>query len=328
MLNIGVISLGCAKNQVDTERMLGMLTGAGYALVTDPRKAQILIVNTCGFIEPAKQESINAILEMAQYKKTGVCHTLVVTGCLSQRYPAELAEALPEVDLFLGVRDSNNYLACQGDTAVGDASVDDYRTLRGVFRSRRQNDGTFRPFTMSNIVDGTSNTIAFGEVVTFSKTNDIRGGMAVEPSTYTVADCLGRAVSGVLTGDESGPTESIADTWYNGDSHSLGAKYTEAIPACNAFNTILPPNSPSCCAPSALYGASGGNLTSASSYHAGGANVCLCDGSVRFVSSTVNALSPGKSYSSYTRGTIHNGESPYGIWGAMGSREGGESTTL
>ncbi|MEG1525049.1 MAG: 30S ribosomal protein S12 methylthiotransferase RimO [Clostridia bacterium] len=105
MKRIGVISLGCAKNQVDTERMLGLLTTSGFELVNNPAQADILIVNTCGFIESAKQESIQAILEMAQYKKNGTCETLVVTGCLSERYRAELIEALPEVDYFLGVRE-------------------------------------------------------------------------------------------------------------------------------------------------------------------------------------------------------------------------------
>lgn len=105
MATIGVISLGCAKNQVDTERMLGILAHAGNVITNDPAKAEILIVNTCGFIESAKQESINAILEMAQYKTGGVCQKLVVTGCLSERYRSELQEALPEIDLLLGVRE-------------------------------------------------------------------------------------------------------------------------------------------------------------------------------------------------------------------------------
>lgn len=102
MSTVGVISLGCAKNRVDTERMLAYLTDAGHIIVSDPSEAEVLIVNTCGFIEPAKQESIDTILEMAQYKTTGVCQKLVVTGCLSQRYRAELTEALPEVDIMLG----------------------------------------------------------------------------------------------------------------------------------------------------------------------------------------------------------------------------------
>ena len=71
-MKIGVISLGCAKNQVDTERMLGLLAPAGYAFTEDPAQAEVLIVNTCGFIDPAKEESINSILEMAQYKQTGI----------------------------------------------------------------------------------------------------------------------------------------------------------------------------------------------------------------------------------------------------------------
>jgi len=105
MKTFGVISLGCSKNAVDTEYMLGMMTAAGYVLVTRPEDADILIVNTCGFIAPAKEESINTILEMAQYKEHGRCSVLVVTGCLSQRYREELKAEMPEVDLFLGVRE-------------------------------------------------------------------------------------------------------------------------------------------------------------------------------------------------------------------------------
>ena len=104
-MKIGVISLGCAKNQVDTERMLGLLAPAGYAFTEDPAQAEVLIVNTCGFIDPAKEESINSILEMAQYKQTGVCRVLVATGCLVQRYREELEKEIPEVDIFLGVRE-------------------------------------------------------------------------------------------------------------------------------------------------------------------------------------------------------------------------------
>ena len=104
-MKIGVVSLGCAKNLVDTERMLGLLRAGGHEIVTAPESAETLIVNTCGFIEPAKQESINTILDMAAFKRRGACKTLVVTGCLSERYRQELAEAMPEVDIFLGVRE-------------------------------------------------------------------------------------------------------------------------------------------------------------------------------------------------------------------------------
>lgn len=104
-MNVGVISLGCAKNQVDTERMLSLLSRFGYFFTPDPAEAEVLIVNTCGFIDPAKEESINTILEMAQYKEQGRCRALVATGCLTERYRRELAEELPEIDILLGVRE-------------------------------------------------------------------------------------------------------------------------------------------------------------------------------------------------------------------------------
>ncbi len=104
-MNVGVISLGCAKNQVDTERMLSLLSRFGYDFTPDPAEAEVLIVNTCGFIDPAKEESINTILEMAQYKEQGRCRALVATGCLTERYRRELMEELPEIDILLGVRE-------------------------------------------------------------------------------------------------------------------------------------------------------------------------------------------------------------------------------
>ncbi len=100
---VGAVSLGCSKNRVDTETALGLLRSRGYRMVSDPAQADILLVNTCGFIGPAKEESINTILEMAEYKNTGKCRLLVVTGCLAQRYEEELMKELPEIDLLLGV---------------------------------------------------------------------------------------------------------------------------------------------------------------------------------------------------------------------------------
>ncbi len=100
---VGAVSLGCNKNRVDTETALGLLRDSGFQIVSDPAAADILMVNTCGFIDPAKEESINTILEMAEYKKTGRCRLLVVTGCLAQRYEKELLKELPEIDLLLGV---------------------------------------------------------------------------------------------------------------------------------------------------------------------------------------------------------------------------------
>jgi ribosomal protein S12 methylthiotransferase len=99
---IYLLTLGCSKNRVDSEIMLGSLVERGYRLVDEPAQAEVILVNTCAFIGEAKQESVNAILEMGEHKKTGKCDTLIVTGCLTQRYAQELNQELPEVDHFLG----------------------------------------------------------------------------------------------------------------------------------------------------------------------------------------------------------------------------------
>src|SRR5450631_1022017 len=101
-MNVHFVSLGCPKNRVDTEVMLGHTADAGHQLVAAPEAAEVIVVNTCGFIGEAKQESIDAILEMAKYKESGSCKRLVVAGCLSQRYPKELSSEMPEVDQFIG----------------------------------------------------------------------------------------------------------------------------------------------------------------------------------------------------------------------------------
>lgn len=102
-MKIGVVSLGCPKNLVDSETMLGLIHEENYEITNDPSKAEIIIVNTCGFIESAKEESINTILQMAEYKKSGSCKYIIVTGCLSQRYAEELFNELPEADAIAGV---------------------------------------------------------------------------------------------------------------------------------------------------------------------------------------------------------------------------------
>lgn len=95
-------TLGCSKNQVDSEIMMGLFQDHAYYMTTAPEKADIVVVNTCGFIESAKEESVNTILEMAQLKETGACRFLLVTGCLAERYANELLKELPEVDAFVG----------------------------------------------------------------------------------------------------------------------------------------------------------------------------------------------------------------------------------
>lgn len=102
-MKIGVVSLGCPKNLVDSETMLGLIHEENYEITNDPSEAEIIIVNTCGFIESAKEESINTILQMAEYKKSGSCKYIIVIGCLSQRYAEELFNELPEADAIAGV---------------------------------------------------------------------------------------------------------------------------------------------------------------------------------------------------------------------------------
>lgn len=101
-MKLGMISLGCPKNLVDSEVMLGIIREKNFEITNDPAQADIIIVNTCGFIESAKEESINTILQMSDYKTDGACKYLIVTGCLSQRYAQELSENIPEADAFVG----------------------------------------------------------------------------------------------------------------------------------------------------------------------------------------------------------------------------------
>ena len=96
------MNLGCSKNQVDSEVMLGTLVARGFQLTGDARAAEVVIINTCGFIEEAKQESINSIIEHGRLKKSGSCRVLIAAGCLAQRYQGELLKELPELDGVVG----------------------------------------------------------------------------------------------------------------------------------------------------------------------------------------------------------------------------------
>jgi len=102
---IHFVSLGCPKNRVDSEVMLGVATGEGFSITDEPTEAEVIVVNTCGFVGEAKRESIETIFELAAMKEHGACEKLVVSGCLSQRYPTEMATEMPEVDHFLGSSD-------------------------------------------------------------------------------------------------------------------------------------------------------------------------------------------------------------------------------
>ena len=102
-MNVGLITLGCSKNQVDSEMLLGAFQKMGFHIVNEAKEAQVIVVNTCGFIQSAKEEAIDTILEMADYKEIGTCQYLIVTGCLAKRYKKEILESMPGVDLCIGV---------------------------------------------------------------------------------------------------------------------------------------------------------------------------------------------------------------------------------
>lgn len=107
-MNVGLVTLGCTKNQVDSEMILGCFKSQGFNIVNQVEDADIIVVNTCGFIESAKVEAIDTILEMADYKQYGNCKALIVTGCLAKRYKSQIIESMPEVDLVIGVDEYDN----------------------------------------------------------------------------------------------------------------------------------------------------------------------------------------------------------------------------
>src|SRR5438552_12892239 len=133
-MKIGMISLGCPKNLVDSEVMLGLAQQSGHQLTRDAAEADVLVVNTCAFIDKAKQESIDTILEMAELKKTGKCQRLVVTGCMAERYREELREQIPEIDAVLGTGEVPEIVA-----AIAPTGLRDSETQRNLIPLRRAN---------------------------------------------------------------------------------------------------------------------------------------------------------------------------------------------
>lgn len=186
---VGLVSLGCAKNLVDSENLLGMLRERGMEIVADPAEADIIFVNTCGFIESAKEESIEAIFDMAQYKRSGKLSKLFVTGCLAQRYSEALMEEIPEIDGVMGVSDyarldqmladaEKNLRPCC--TAAGERFLKTPRVLTGAGYS-----------AYVKISDGCDNRCTYCAIPL------IRGGYSSRPFEDIVAECQRLAQQGV-----------------------------------------------------------------------------------------------------------------------------------
>ena len=189
MKTVGMVSLGCAKNRVDSENLLGMLRERGYEIVADPAQADVIFVNTCGFIEAAKEESIDTIFEMAEYKKTGRLQKLFVTGCLAQRYGDTLFQEMPEVDGFMGVSDYARLYDMLDDAEHGE------RPLYMADGERFLNCGrvlTTAPWAAYvKISDGCNNRCAYCAIPL------IRGSYASRPFDDIVAECERLAGQGV-----------------------------------------------------------------------------------------------------------------------------------
>lgn len=130
-MNVFFISLGCDKNLVDSEQMLGLLAEKNYRIVDDPEQADIAVVNTCSFILDAEDESVKAILEMADYKKEGKLKALIVTGCLAQRYEKDIMQEIPEVDAVLGTN-SYNRITEAAEAALAGEKYDEADALEGI----------------------------------------------------------------------------------------------------------------------------------------------------------------------------------------------------
>ncbi|MBQ8882680.1 MAG: 30S ribosomal protein S12 methylthiotransferase RimO [Clostridia bacterium] len=138
---IAVISLGCDKNRVDTENMLWYLRGGNYEITTDYADADYIIVNTCAFIESAREEAIDTIFQMSEYKSVGKCRKLIVTGCLPQKYHSELAEQMPEIDAMLGIDEYEKICAIIEDGEIQEKSYNRILTTPPHYAFLRVSDG-------------------------------------------------------------------------------------------------------------------------------------------------------------------------------------------
>lgn len=161
---VHIVSLGCPKNKVDAEVMAAMLAGRNFQITPEPRAAEVILINTCAFILPAKEEAIDEILRMARYKKTGALKYLVVTGCLPQRYGRALEKEIPEVDLFLGIAEIPNIIKHIFNLASGPSMRRRCIVSKPDFLMNADHSRLLPPSTATTylkIADGCSNRCAY-----------------------------------------------------------------------------------------------------------------------------------------------------------------------
>ena len=207
-MKIGLISLGCPKNLVDSEVMMGLAREAGHEITQDAAEAEVLVVNTCAFIDSARRESVEAILEMAQQKKDGACQRLIVTGCMAERYGAELRTEIPEIDAVLGTGDVPEIVgAIAGGVAANAAPLTFFRapgSAPGTEHSAPGNRPTYLydadtprvlatpgHYAYVKIAEGCDYTCAFCIIPT------LRGPYRSRPADSVVAEARALAAGGV-----------------------------------------------------------------------------------------------------------------------------------
>ena len=191
MVKVGLISLGCPKNTVDAEEILGEVVRAGHEIVSDPECADVLIVNTCGFIQSAKEESIEAVLDAVRYKTNGACRSVIVTGCLVQRYGGELATEIPEADAFLGLKESRDIAGVISRT-LGGEHVTQVGDPSGWWTKSGSRVLSTPPWTAYlRIADGCDNRCSYCAIPS------IRGGFRSRPETDILDEAKALADSGV-----------------------------------------------------------------------------------------------------------------------------------
>ena len=156
-MKIGFVSLGCSKNLVDTEKTIGIFKANDYQIVNNPEEADVIVINTCGFIESAKEEAINTILEMAEYKKSK-CKYLIVMGCLVERYKDELIKAIPEVDLFIKYSEYNTLWEQIENLLKDNKNINKYKDFDKV---KERVVSTGENFAYLKIADGCSNRCTY-----------------------------------------------------------------------------------------------------------------------------------------------------------------------
>ena len=189
--SIGMVSLGCAKNQVDAEQMLFLLQQAGYNILPEPAGADVVIVNTCGFIESAKTEAIDNILAMAQLKAEGSIGKILVTGCLAQRYQEEILKELPEVDGVLGTGSYYDVVSAVKQLLDGAEGIEEYGDIQAPVQECGRILTTPKHYAYLKIAEGCDNHCAFCIIPT------LRGKYRSRPMEKLIEEAKELAASGV-----------------------------------------------------------------------------------------------------------------------------------